>query len=174
MNYTAQIKNITLDYTDKKPLVTLKLDNIAGIEELKDKKLSVELKQHREKRSLDINAYCWVLCQALAEKMNISKEEVYRMVIKEIGVCEITPIRNEAVKTWINNWTSKGIGWLCEILGESKLKGYTNVINYYGTSCYDNKDMSRLVNSLVEDCKLQGIPTKEDLEINKMLESWGK
>ena len=28
----------------------------------KDKKYDVEIKQHREKRSLNANSYCWKLC----------------------------------------------------------------------------------------------------------------
>ena len=49
------------------------------------KEYVVEVKQYRKKRSLDANAYCWVLIDKLAEKLNVSKTEVYRREIKEIG-----------------------------------------------------------------------------------------
>mgnify|MGYP004523738417 CR=1 FL=1 len=45
----------------------------------------VEIKEHREKRSLDANAYFWVLVDRLAEKLRIPKTEIYRRYIREIG-----------------------------------------------------------------------------------------
>ena len=57
------------------------------------KKITVEIK--REMRSKDANAYCWVLCQKLAEKLTwdaqgkvvYEKEDIYRKAIKECGFC---------------------------------------------------------------------------------------
>ena len=43
-----------------------------------------EIKEHKEKRSLDANAYCWILCKKIADKLHITKEEVYRKNIKEM------------------------------------------------------------------------------------------
>ena len=45
----------------------------------------VEIKEHREKRSLDANAYFWVLVDRLAEKLRIPKTDIYRRYIREIG-----------------------------------------------------------------------------------------
>lgn len=132
-----------------------------------------ELKEHRERRSLDANSYFWVLCGKLASKVGLSKEEVYRTLIKNVGDnFEIVPIRNDAVDKWISNWESKGIGWVCDILGESKLDGYTNIITYYGSSTYDTKQMSSLINLIVQDCKEQGIETMTPAELSLMLEYW--
>ena len=50
-----------------------------------NKTYAVEVKQHKKQRSLDANAYCWVLIDKLSEKLNVSKTEIYRQAIKEIG-----------------------------------------------------------------------------------------
>lgn len=136
-------------------------------------KYSAELKKHRNRRSLDANSYFWVLCGKLAAKLGLPKEEVYRSLIKDVGDnFVIVPIKNEAVDKWIENWQSKGIGWVCDILGESKLDGYTNVMTYYGSSTYDTKQMSTLINLIVEECKLQGIETMTPQELSLLLEEW--
>ena len=129
-----------------------------------------ELKEHREKRSLDANAYAWVLLGKLAAKLNIPKEEVYRQIIRDVGDnYEILPIRDEAVDKWISAWEEKGIGWCCDVLGKSKLGGYTNVIAYYGSSTYDSKQMSNFISLIVQECVEQDIETATPRELSLLL-----
>ena len=129
-----------------------------------------ELKEHREKRSLDANAYAWVLLGKLASKLNLPKEEVYRQIIRDVGDnYEILPIRDEAVDKWISAWEEKGIGWCCDVLGKSKLGGYTNVIAYYGSSTYDSKQMSNFISLIVQECEEQDIETATPRELSLLL-----
>ena len=143
-------------------------------DEMKDGKVyEAELKEHKERRSLDANSYFWVLCGKLANKVGLPKEEVYRSLVKDVGEnYEILPIRNDAVDKWVSNWQGKGIGWVCDILGESKLDGYTNVITYYGSSTYDTKQMSTLINLIVQECKQQGIDTMTPAELALLMDGW--
>lgn len=130
-----------------------------------------EVKQVKRKRSLDANAYCWVLMQKLAEKLNITKEEVYREAIKTVGSYEILPIKEEAVVRFIEAWKHNGLGWVCETT-KSKLDGYVNVLAYYGSSTYDTKEMSRLIDLIVEECKLQEIETMTPEQLSLLKEEW--
>lgn len=144
------------------------LDFIATLEDGKDYVLTID--KVKQKRSNDANRYFWELVGQLSAKLNISPEEIYRTFIKDVGGnYEVVPIREDAVDTWIKNWRQKGIGWQCDIIGESKLRGYTNVICYYGSSCYDTKQMSRLIDLCVTECKEHGIDTNT-LEIKSLLE----
>ena len=77
-----------------------------------------EIKEHKVKRSLNANSYCWVLLQKLADKLNTTKEELYRKYIKEKGIFRTITIDNQAVSTFIHLWQEKGIGWICEVLNE--------------------------------------------------------
>lgn len=133
-----------------------------------DQEKKYEIKEYHEKRSLDANAYCWVLCKELADKLNITKEEVYKKNIKETGKFEIIPIKNEAVDTFIRVWSSRGIGWLCDILGESKIEGYTNIIIYYGSSQFDTKEMAVFLNGIIQECESLGIPTLTEEQIKQL------
>lgn len=135
--------------------------------------LVLTLSKVKKRRSLDANAYCWVLLDRLSEYHQIPKEDIYKDLIKLIGGNnEIFPIRNEAVETWIRNWQHKGLGWVSEIIGESKIEGYTNVISYYGSSVYDTEQMSRLIDLIVQECEQVGIETRPRGEIDSLLEAW--
>jgi hypothetical protein len=174
MKLQGKLADVSIDFATRKPKITFLINNnITSLEEIENVELlDIEAKKHREKRSLDANAYCWVLLGKLAEKMDMKSEEIYKMEIKDIGVYEVLPIRNEAIQKFIEAWQKNGIGWVCEEIGKSKLQGYTNIKAYYGSSTYDNKQMSRLIDSIVEDCKLQGIPTDTPEQIEMYKEMW--
>lgn len=132
----------------------------------------VEIKEHRAKRSLDANAYCWVLINKLSEKTNISVTEIYRQAIKDIGGVSITScLKSEAVPMFKKAWTSHGMGWQVETF-PSKIEGCTNVTAYYGSSVYDTAQMSRLIDSIVAECQEQGIETMTPNELEGLKAQW--
>lgn len=139
---------------------------IKQFQEVKDdKELMVQVKEYRQKRSLSQNAYMWVLLDEIGKAVNRSKEDVYKELVKDYGVFEILPLKDEAVKRFNNNWSKNGLGWFTEIIGKSKLKGYTNIIAYYGSSTYDTKEMNRLLDAVVNECEELGIKTMTMAEI---------
>ena len=143
---------------------------IKNIFKLEDNK-QYEVKEHKEKRSLDANAYCWVLLGKLQDKLNIKKENIYRNLIKDIGSYEIIPIKNEAVSKFCECWSKNGLGWITETI-KSKLNGFTNVIAYYGSSTYNTQEMSRLIDLVIEECKLQDIETMTPKELSILKDKW--
>lgn len=88
MECRGKITAIAQDFKTKGILVTLSLANVS-VQELQFlkamEKLSVSLKRYHEKRSLDANAYCWVLCSKIAEKVGSSKDEVYEQMLQDYG-----------------------------------------------------------------------------------------
>ena len=139
----------------------------------KDRLYDLEVKEHKKKRSLDANAYAWVMISKLAEKLNIPKTDIYRSAIKEIGGnSDVVCIQDKAVDSLCDGWQRNGIGWLTERF-PSKLDGCTNVTLYYGSSTYDTAQMSRLINIIVEECRQLGIETKSKEEVESLLKAWG-
>lgn len=126
-----------------------------------EKSYSVVLKEQRTHRTLDQNAYYWTLCGQLSAVLRVPPNEIYREHIRDIGGnYEITPIKEGAVQKWVEIWEGKGLGFIAEDLGESKkIPGYHNIRNYYGSSTYDKRQMGRLLDLMIEDCKLQNIET---------------
>lgn len=174
LDTTGTITDLNIDFDTLKPKITVLLDtkNKELVEELKnDGKLNIELKNYRKKRSLDSNAYAWVLLGELQNTLNIPKEEIYRDLIRNIGSYEVLPVKNEAVEKFRQAWSKNGLGWVTETT-KSKLEGFTNVIAYYGSSTYNAKEMTRLINLIVDECKQLGIETKPKNEIDSLLRSW--
>lgn len=138
-----------------------------------DKTKKYEIKEYKEKRSLDANAYAWVLLGKLQDKLHIPKEEIYRDAIKNIGSYEVIPIKNEAVDKFRQAWSKNGLGWITETT-KSKLDGYTNVLAYYGSSIYDTKEMTRFIELIIQECEQLNIETKSKAEIDSLLKEWDK
>lgn len=181
---TGKMNSIGMEYGTGKTILYLEINEpetaMQGFNDFKDcEKLSIKISKYRKKRSLDANAYFWVLCGKLAAKTKQNKIDIYRELIRDIGDnFEILPIRNEAVNKFISNWGrdndgKKRLGWICDKLGDSKFEGYTNVCAYYGSSTYDSKQMSDLIDGIIFECKQQGIPTETPEEIAKMKSLWG-
>lgn len=137
-----------------------------------DKDKQYEIKPYKKRRSNDANSYCWVLCKKIADVIGNTKEFVYREHIRAVGTFEILPVKNEAVERFIDTWESKGYGWLCEVFNKSKIDGYTNIIAYYGSSTYDNKEMSILIDDIIYQAKLLNIETLTPEEIENLKNSW--
>jgi len=176
----AKIQNVKLQYTENRGITEIVLTtnesvNVNDLKEIiaKGKELSCEIKQFRVKRSLDSNAYCWILCQKIAEVIHSTKELVYKKVIKDVGQFELMPIKNEAVERWQKVWESKGMGWFSEVLEDSKLEGYKKVISYYGSSIYDSREISLLIGELIVQCKELNIETMSPAEVERMNNIWG-
>jgi hypothetical protein len=108
----------------------------------------------------------------LSNKLRIPPEELYREFIRRGNSYTVVPIKNVAVKRYAEIWQSNGIGWIVENLGESKHEGYTNLKCYHGSSSYDTKEMSFLIDEVVEACKEQGIETASGAEIRRLKEEW--
>lgn len=140
----------------------------------KDRLYDIEVKEHRNKRSLDANAYAWVLINKLADVMRIPPTEVYRQAIQDIsGNSEILPVKEEAVEQFKLAWSHNGIGWLCRDMGKSKLPGYRNLMVYYGSSVYSSKQMNALIDVLQQDCKALDIEVLPPEKLSLLMDEWG-
>lgn len=127
----------------------------------------------RKRRSLDANAYFWVLAGKIAEHYGLpGTTDVYRSYIKEIGGNrEIVCVREDAADKLCVGWERNGLGWVTERF-PSKIKGCVNVILYYGSSTYDTAQMSRLIDLAVQDCKALDIETATPQELSLLLDRW--
>lgn len=176
---TARLRDMTQDVKTRRYVLTLEMQDAPAAmrawDELHgDEKVSVRLSKYRRKRSLDSNAYAWVLMDKLSEKLGITKEQIYRQYIKEIGgVSETICIKTEGVQKLCDAWHKNGLGWMTDTF-PSDTKGYTNVILYYGSSTYDTRQMSRMIDMITNDCKEQGIETENPEELRALLASWDR
>lgn len=180
METTGIIADINIDYKTRKPKISLLLDtnDINVVEELKNiDKLNIEIKKYRKKRSKDANAYCWVLCDKIAKELSkdgtiLTKEDVYRDNILQIGTFESMIIEEKAFDNFKRVWTSQGLGFLIQEV--SRKDKCVKFHSYYGSSTYDTKEMSLLIELLVSLAKSLNIETKSKQEIESLLKEWEK
>ena len=126
-----------------------------------------EIEVKRKKRSKNANAYFWKLLQELCEEMNIDVIEEYRRRVKELGIFKQWEIDTENMATFEKLWTDRGISWFTEKVEEIGDKSIINA--YYGSSSYNSKQMSRLIDNLVQDCKEVGIQTLDEIELERLI-----
>jgi hypothetical protein len=181
----STVDKIRLTYDENnKPELTLTLnlsrqEAMFGTAELKEilakgKELSVELKQYRQKRSLDSNSYAWVLIGKIAKSWQppVPEDDVYIEMLKRYGqhepelisvVSEAAPMIYRATRNH------------CAEVGESELNGKTfkHFRILIGSSQYDSKSMATLIDGIVSECKELGIETMTPEEISRMNQEWG-
>ena len=169
----ARLRDLVFDDHGRQILsLTLEDDFRSLWDTYKDKPLSVDVKIFRQKRSKNANDYLWELCTKIAENQGITKEEVYRHEIREVGVYASLTMDEKYLASFRKAWSDKGIGWFIEKADTGSVAGSSMVFAYYGSSTYDTKEMSRLIDNTVQDCKALGIETLSPAEIALMKEEW--
>lgn len=133
-------------------------------EQQKDK--LYEIKEHKEKRSLNSNSYLWVLCTKIADIMNLSKEEVYVRMLEDYGVSLLVPLTPES--------DPNGFFKYYKYFDKGNLNGKDCVWYkvFKGSSEYDSLEMTHLLNGVVEEAKNLGIATLDEIELQEMLDRW--
>lgn len=154
----AKIKNLQIRY---KSLNTA----ILGIEVSKyslqylpsgNNPLMLEIKEYKKPRTLNSNALMWELCEKLAEAIpGISKEDVYRRAVHDVGTCFSTSVPTAQADALVNSWTCRGVGWLAERIGRDD--DTTSILLYPGSSTYTTDQMARLIDYLMDECKAEGV-----------------
>lgn len=146
---------------------------MAVVRKHKDRLYDLEVKEHRKKRSLDANAYAWVLINKIADALRITPKEIYRQAIQNVGGnYEILPVKAEAAEHFKQVWEAQGLGWPCVDMGKSKIDGYRNLRAYYGSSTYSTTQMAQLIDILLQDCRALDIEVKSDEEIASIMGAW--
>lgn len=152
-------------------------ENVGGLfDELHECDVDVTVKKYRKKRSLDANAYFWVLANRLAEKLRIDANGIYRSYIPDIGGSyEVVPVRQDKIDAWEKIWCSGHVGRMIEDMGPCRnIKGYHYIRSYISSSDYDTGQMSQLIELVVADCKEQGIETMTPRDLDALVSRWGE
>lgn len=143
--------------------------------ELRDKKVCIEIKQYREKRSLSANAYAWQLMGRIADAMDIGSDEVYHMMLSQYGAPEVDADGNMVVFSLRSDIDLHGDFWIHSApfgAGEANGKLFTHYRMIKGSSEYDTKEMSRLIDGIVHEAQALGIETKTPQELAAMCGEW--
>lgn len=135
------------------------------------KELDVEIKQHRKKRSLDANSYCWVLIGKIAEALNQAKDDIYIRMLTSYGQREKNLI--SVVSDGVDAIMSALDNHVVEVgRGFTNGKEFVHLAILIGSSKYDSKEMSVLIDGIVYEAKELGIETMPQEQLDSMKNSW--
>jgi hypothetical protein len=172
MEFTGEFITASKDWKSGKWLITFSCDQesaLSQIDKIREKPLDIKATRHRNKRSLDSNAYAWVLMQKIAEEIKSDKWAVYMDMLKQYSRAFthiiVKPNAVEAVQELYR--TSVDLGEI-EINGQ---KGHQLQV-YFGSSSFDSKEMSVFLEGIVSECKLLNIETLPPDELERMKTAW--
>lgn len=127
-----------------------------------------DIKEHKEKRSLNANAYCWAIIGKIAEALRPpqTKDAVYLEMLKSYGQSQLVSV--------LSDIKIDGYFKYYEIAGESTLNGknFTHYRVYKGSSEYNTKEMSLLIDGIVHEAQNLGIETMPQDEIERLKGMW--
>lgn len=172
MLFKGRIETIDLDYISHKPKIVIQLhsqydllsEEFNKLQRLEE--LDIELKEHREKRSLNSNGYAWVLITKIADILRNSKEDVYLEMLRRYGQSEVVSV--------LSSIDVAGYFKYYDVAGASTLNGkeFTHYKVYKGSSEYDTKEMSILIDGIVSEAKLLNIEVLPPEELENLKNSW--
>lgn len=141
---------------------------------LLDKALELVIRKKRKKRTLNANAYCWVLCDKIARTLadGSTKEDIYRRAIENVGTFEPCLVRLEKLQEITERWSAGGVGWIVKDT-HVDISGMRQIFIYYGSSTYTTEEMARLIDWLINDAEQIGCTDiLTPVERSLMLEEW--
>lgn len=162
------LKEITKDFKTKHTIVTIDTsESPENLEKYFDKPLDINIKVHRNRRSLSANGYFWMMCERLAEYMGISKEEEEVHLIHDYGTPEEpVQVRNEAFESMARLFKCY------RIIDHNAYTGWTEVVFWKGTHLYDSKEMARLIDGTIKDMQENGLEVPPTRDIQRAIEEY--
>lgn len=95
-----------------------------------------------------------------------------RQDVRKIGPYKDFDLNEDEAKTFRVAWERLGQGWPTEQVDFTPDGERVVIRAYYGSSTYNTKRMSRLIDMIVEDCKELGIETLTPQQLDAMKERW--
>ena len=178
MQLRGQVTSIYPDITLDQVFIQIQTTKavMPEIESVRGLDADIEIKKHREKRSLSSNAYFHVLVDKIRQVLNISMAECKNNLISEYGQVQMLPDGNQMIyKTNAPEEFMKQqetIHTKCVKVIEENGKNVYFYRVYRGSSTYNSEEMARLIQGTVDEAKELGIETLTPEQIKAMNERW--
>lgn len=170
--FTGKLKPPVVDFLTGKISAVIEINENfrQAYEDLKDcEKISVEIKRYRRKRSLDANAYHWVLVGKLAKVLCMSNAEVHNMALRGYGQPEIyegkgvymTIPDTDDARHKVDNAMDYHLSPTSQVREGNDGVMYRTYKLLRGSHTYNTEEMARLIDGMITMCKEAGISDAE-------------
>ena len=184
-NLTGRIASIAFS-VDGKPLISLEVNEgreaLKAAQKLKDSPtISIKLSQYKKKRSLDANAYYWLLIGKLSKALRISTSFCHNVMLRRYGtlalmdetpVYVLIPDTDEAQREADESETFH-VKPTSNVRTGTDGKMYRTYMVLKGSSQYDTAEMAALIHGIRDECAQVGIPFETPDEIANLLSLMG-
>ena len=127
-----------------------------------------EIQRKRKKRSNDANALCWAICTEIANVLRADKDSIYVDMLKKYGQSDIWASGTDVNPAHHFKYY--------DFFGKRTVQG--KEVNFYvvyrGSSEYDTREMSILIDGIIEEAKALDIDVISEREKSLLLQEWGK
>lgn len=174
MESKAILSDVGRDFKTGKVRLTFTVDRITTeeLDKLSGNELRLKATKWREKRSLDANAYMWVLCDKIASVLMTTKDEVYEMMLQDYGCYDTLEDGSYIVITLKSTLDISLLDGHYKRYRESDDGKFISYLKLKGSSEMDTKEMSDLINGVVYEAEQLGVETITPDEKERMLQQW--
>lgn len=176
----GKLHSITRDAMSGAQYVAFEVESIpSGIGSLQEKDLDIDLKIHREKRSLNANAYYWTLVEKISNLLGASRPYIHNMLLRDYGTLEIVAGYN--VPVYLPDCQEAELLALeseddhLKPTSRSKLINgelFREYLRIKGSRRYDTAEMSVLINGAVSEAEIMGIEVLPPDELERMMAAY--
>ena len=163
---------------NRKQRITIEIDGDfrEDFDRLKDTELNVEVKKHRNRRSLSANAYFHVLVNKIAAERGGSDEATKAALVVEYGVLARdangltvgfklpATVDVSTIYPYVKGFDTR----------EENGKIFKCYLVYKQTHLMDTKEMARLIDGAIEVAKELGIETDTPEQLARFKEDWSR
>ena len=163
MKAKGRITGIQVPFRSKRPVVSFEVQaEPEALEKYMDIGLDISFSRHRNRRSIDANAFLWACLGEIARAINSDTWSVYLYMLERYGKFTHILVKPEAVEQVRQVWRET------KIVGEKD--GMIQMLCFFGSSTYNTKEFSQLLNGVVSEMKEMHLETPPDEEMKRLLE----
>lgn len=163
MKAKGRITGIQVPFRSKRPVVSFEVQaEPEALEKYMDIDLDISFSRHRNRRSIDANAFLWACLGEIARAINSDTWSVYLYMLERYGKFTHILVKPEAVEQVRQVWRET------KIVGEKD--GMIQMLCFFGSSTYNTKEFSQLLDGVVSEMKEMHLETPPDEEMKRLLE----
>lgn len=182
MRYTGRLAGMSRDYKTGSPVVQMIVnEDPSPLDELREKELAIEIKEEKRKRSLDANAYYWVLVSKIADRLRESKSFIHNRMLRRYGqpqdydgqIIYLVIAETERAQKQVDEDEYIHLKPTAEVKLGKDGRMYRTYILLKGSHEYDTREMTVLIDGVVSEAKGLSIETLTPDELARMKNAWG-
>lgn len=173
----GKLHGIIRDMVTGQCLVTFAVNDSARVveqsAELRDKELNIKATKYHKPRSLDANAYHWVLCHKIAHALQTDAKSIHYELMLRYGTPLENPDGSKAVISVLKVVDPRRAGVYARKIGSGSVEGkeFDHYLLIKRSREYDSKEMAHLLDGTIDDAQALGIETLPPERLKRMMEA---